>query len=335
MSNRSPASAAIASNASSRRTCTLLGDAVQRRRLLGLRQRRRAAVHQRHLTRAGRRAAQSERANMAEHVQHARTLCQRRDAIAVRPLVEEPAGLLPASGSTGNRTPPSTTSARRIGAEHQRHAFRQPFLPARRRVIARHHGTQRQQRGQCLDDQRRQPIHPGGIRLQHRDIVVAVDHQPGQTVRLGVHQAMERRVADTLAQLDRLAQARAQPGQVDLRRGVAVQQPRRDQAVRIEHEGAEPRAIVAFETHQPARRHLPIFRLHRDLVGEHPGRTGPQPPPLARVEPQRRPIAQAAARRADSRIARQCAPPADPSSRRCAAASASSRSRSSPRGTVG
>ena len=235
-----------------------IGNPVQRRRRLGLRQRRGAAVHQRHVACAGERTAQSERADMAEHVQHARALRQGRHAVAVRPLIEVPAGLLPTHRIDREPHAAFHHFGGRIGAEQQRHALRQSLLAPRRGIIARHHGAQRQQSGERLDDQRRQPVHPGGVGLQHRDIVVAVDHQPGQAVGLGVHQAMKRRVAHALTQHDRLVQSLPQPVHVDVRCRIAIQQPRRDQAVRIEHEGAEPRAVVAFEAHQTARRHLPV-----------------------------------------------------------------------------
>ena len=200
---------------------------------------------------------------MAEHVQHPRVLRQRNHAIAVGALVEEPAGLLPAERI--DREPHTALNhlRARVIAEQQVDVLCQPLLPPCRRVIACHHCAQRQQAGERLHDRRRQPIHPGGVRLQHRNIVVAVDHQARQPVGLGVHQPVEGRVANTVAQCDRLAKTRTQPVHVDLRRWVAIQQPRRDQAARIEHEGAESRAVVALNPNQVARRHLPILRLHQ------------------------------------------------------------------------
>ena len=263
---------------------------IQRCRLLRRRQGRRAAVHQRHLACPCRRAADPERAHVAEHVQHPRVLRQCRYAIAVWPLIEEPPGLLPLQRIDWEPHATLNHFGARIFAKQKRDLLGKPLLPTSAQVIPCHHRAQWQQTGQRFHNQRRQPIHRRRVRLHHRHFVVSIDHQARQPVSLGMHEPVERRIADALPQRDRLTESRLQPRHIDHRRRITIEQPRRDQTVRIEHERAEPGAIVALDPHQPARRHLPIFGLHRDLVGEHPGRPGPQPPPLSCIQPQYRTI---------------------------------------------
>ena len=143
---------------------------------------------------------------MAEYVQHPRVFRQRNHAIAVRALVEEPTGLLPAEGIYPEPHTALNHLRARVIAEQQLDVLCQPLLAPCRRVVACHHCTQRQQSSERFHDRRCQPIHPRGVRLQHHNVVVAVDHQARQPVGLGVHQPVEGRVANTVAQCRRLAQ---------------------------------------------------------------------------------------------------------------------------------
>ena len=67
---------------------------------------------------------------------------------------------------------------------------RQAFQAPRGAVVAQHDRLGRQQRAQSLDDERQQPLHPGGIGLNHQHRPEPVNDEPREAVRLGVHQAV-------------------------------------------------------------------------------------------------------------------------------------------------
>jgi hypothetical protein len=112
---------------------------------------------------------------MTEHVQHARTVRQGRHAIPVEPLVEnQPSSVRP--GIDRERTA-CTTSALASVPDTSATLSGNPSDGAQR-IVARNDGAQRQQEVSASTIVA-SAVHSGGIRLQHGNIVVAVDHQSG------------------------------------------------------------------------------------------------------------------------------------------------------------
>ena len=62
---------------------------------------------------------------------------------------------------------------------------------------------------------------PALFSWQTRTSPIAVDHQPGQAVGLGVDQAVERPLEQPLAQAQRPREAALEEGRIDRRVGVA------------------------------------------------------------------------------------------------------------------
>ncbi len=260
------------------------------RRLLRQRQGRRAGIDHQRRTGAGQCRPQTEGAGVAEDVEHRRAGSERGNAVAVRPLIEEPAGLLSRQRVDRDAQPPFPHLSPRIGPVQQQHFFGQTFKPAGGSIVAGNDGPRCEQLLQDLDDQRYQPVHAGGVHLQDEHIVIPVDYQTGQAISLGMHQAMKAAVAHAGTQRAGIGETAANPIGVNLRIRVSVEQARRDQAVGVEHGDAEPGPVLLLDVHQGARGQAPCIDIHDDLVAEYPGRTSPQATALSGTKADRRPI---------------------------------------------
>ena len=158
-------------------------------------------------------------AGIAIQVEHAGAGGQPGDKGAVVALVVEPAGLLPGerhppetrcrspSSDTGPSTDPDATrlssgspSSVRAGL-----SLRSTIASGDSRALQR------------LEDERQQPVHAGGVGLHRQDAAEPVDHQPGQAVRLGMHQPVIGRAVQPLAQPQRPFEAAREKAAVDRR----------------------------------------------------------------------------------------------------------------------
>jgi hypothetical protein len=170
----------------------------------------------------------------------------------------------------------------------QPHLLRQALLRAGSTVVAGNHRTQRQFAGQRGGNLGQEQVHRGGVRLHHGDIAESVDNQARQLVRLGMHQAMERAVANARAQRHRCRDPYAHESRINGDLRIMRQKAGRDQAVRVEGEGAVTPTFGTFQTYRRTWRPSPMGRRHRDFVAERPGVTRPQPAVCARQQPQQR-----------------------------------------------
>ena len=84
------------------------------------------------------------------------------------------------------------------------------------------------------------------------DVAVAVEHQAGQPVGLAVHQPVERRVVQPLAQRERDLQAVHDQRLARRMRGIATEDARADQRVRIDVGVAEELVAIADDAAQRA-----------------------------------------------------------------------------------
>jgi hypothetical protein len=118
--------------------------------------------------------------------------------------------------------------------------------------------------------------------IGHR-VAEPVDDEARQPVALGVDQPVERRVEQRLAQRQRRGELLRQPGAVDLRFGVGVEDACGDGRGGVEPDGRQRSALGIFQ-----RRHGPGgagagAAVQHDLVGVDPGRAdASRRPPLGR-----------------------------------------------------
>ncbi len=92
---------------------------------------------------------------------------------------------------------------------------------------------------QRLDDERRQPVHAGGVRLHDQDPAKPVDDEPRQAVCLGMDEPVIGRIVKPLAQPECALEPAREKALVD--RPAASRSSRRagDQRVRVEHRDPE------------------------------------------------------------------------------------------------
>lgn len=250
----------------------------------------RAGVDQQRGTSACACGTKPEGASMAEDIENRSTLGHGRKTVAVRALIEEPAGLLSRKRIDRNPQPPFPHLGPRIGPVQQRHFFRQTFEPAGGCVVASNDGARREQLLQGLDDQRCQLVRAGCVCLQNKDVFIPVDDQTGQTIGLGVYQAVKRTVAHASTQRVCLGETGDNPARVDLPPGIPVEQARSDETVGIEHGDAEPHPVLLLEVDQRTGTQPPRIGIHHDLVTEHPGRPSAQATTLPGTELDRRTV---------------------------------------------
>ena len=185
-----------------------------------------------------RQSGKRETADMAEHIQHARTLAKLGSKGVIGTLIEKQPRLLPLreirhvdSAVHGNLHWP----CRRCPSQHGRRVVQsfQRARPARRvfQDICRtcHIG---QGSGQILQHR----IRPGSVGLNHAGIAKAVDHDAGQAISLGMDQAIKGSIEQSLAQGKRAAQAQAQPRAVNGPGRIQIQHPRHDPRPRIDRD---------------------------------------------------------------------------------------------------
>ena len=166
--------------------------------------------------------------------------------------------------SRRSRGPPP---ARRASPSPPAPRQRQPFERARRAVVAQHDRLGRQQRGERIEDERLEPSHAGGIRLHDEHRPEAVDDQARQPVGLGMDEAIIGRLEEPLAQPERALEPAREKAPADRPAGVAIQEARREQAVRVEHRHPERRCSSARRkvTSVPGAQRL-RRRVHPHLV---------------------------------------------------------------------
>ena len=142
---------------------------------------------------------------------------------------------------------------------------------------------------QRIENQRFQPVHAGRVRLHHQHLAETVDHKPGEAVGLGMDQPVIGPVIKPLAQPQRPLQPAHEKPAADRPGGVAVEDARGEQRVRIEHRDPERVLIRAAQGHQRPRRQRLRRGVHRHLVGENPGMAGFGAAMAAGGEPHLRP----------------------------------------------
>ena len=120
---------------------------------------------------------------------------------------------------------------------------------------------------------RQQQVDAGGIGLHRQRVAIAVHHQAGQPVGLGMDQAIEGPRIKQIAQGQRLFQTRGDEVAVDRRRGVAGEKARGDQRIWVEHRHAQLLAAGVLDGHQCALGQRLGGGVHLDFVGEYPGVT--------------------------------------------------------------
>jgi len=76
---------------------------------------------------------------------------------------------------------------------------RQSFEPPRRAVVAQHDGLGAQQFAERVEDDRIEPRHSGGIRLDDENRPEPVDDEAGQTVGFGMHKTVIGLIEQPLA----------------------------------------------------------------------------------------------------------------------------------------
>jgi hypothetical protein len=247
-------------------------------------QRRRARIDQHHAARPRRRGAQAECANVAKHVEYPRTGGQPGHPVAVRALVEEEAGLLAVQGIDWK----AHAAFHNLGRE-QAHLLRQVLQGSGGAVVSGNHGAQRQDLAQRCRDLRQQAVHSGRIGLRHSHITKAVHDQSRQPVGFGMDETVEWRVAKARPQLRRVGQAGMHPACVNRRRGIGIEQPCCDKAVRVEREGAESPALRALNADRRTWLPAAVLGRARKLVAERPRIARPQPAVMPWTQADERP----------------------------------------------
>ncbi len=147
---------------------------------------------------------------------------------------------------------------------------RQPFERARAAVVAHDDRRGTQEVGQRRDQRLLEPFDPGGVFLHDQHVAEAVDDEPRQPVRLGMDEAVIGRVVQPLAQPQCPLEPPHQEPPPDRPRPVAVEEPRGEKRVRVEHRDAERPLVGAPQGHQRAGRQRLRRGVHRDFVGIDP-----------------------------------------------------------------
>ena len=209
---------------------------------------------------------------MAEHVEHTRPPREAGDEGVVRPLVVEEPRLLPARqvGEVGRvvhrhrhrRVEPAAQPAI-LRAQPLRRP--RPSARAEQDVPAAH-------RLQRVREGLGPRVRPGGVGLEHRRLAEAVDDDAGQTVRLRVDEAVERRVVEPRAQGLRGAQPRRDPGAVDARVRVAVEHPSGDPGAGVGGHHPQRQARRVLEHGDRPGGHRAGAAVGDDVVEMDPGR---------------------------------------------------------------
>ena len=192
---------------------------------------RAARIHAGHLIRAAARGIHGTRSGVGKAVQHPTMPAQRLHPGAVIALIQEEPGLLPsqhirlklqavlqkadraARRRAGEDRAVGQASERLAGRLH-RPAQAKHYAPALHRPLDR------------LQEHRHMR-HPGaGVELEHQRLVIAIQHQPRQSVILAVHQPIPRRdrgARQRLAPADRLRHSLPEPPDIDGNRPVALE----------------------------------------------------------------------------------------------------------------
>ncbi len=196
---------------------------------------------------------------------------QRGDEAPVVALIEEPAGLLPREhvgaedGAVFLHRDRPLNLARcypRLG--------RKPFERPDRAVVAQHDGLWGKQVAERIEDHRFEPGHTGGIQLDHQDRPEPVDDEAGQPVGFGMSEPIIRRREQPLAQLERALEPTGKKATADRSGRVAVEKPRREQGMRVEHRDPERTVVGPPQGHQGAGDQRFGHGIHPHLVRINP-----------------------------------------------------------------
>ena len=118
------------------------------------------------------------------------------------------------------------------------------FKRTRRAVVAQRDRIRAEHLLQCVEHERHQPVDAGGIGLHDEHRAEPVDDEAREPVRLGMDKPVIGRAVDPLAQTQSSFEMPHKKPLSDRPRGVAVEEPRRQERMRVEHRNAE-RALVA------------------------------------------------------------------------------------------
>ena len=162
------------------------------------------------------RRAHPPRSDVAEYVQHARTLRHIfRQGTAVGRLIEEPSGLLTLQQRRLEFEAVLDHQCRLIEVAPRRfHIAGQALHFPRRTVVLEQQGIALQNFNQGFLNLRFQPFHAGGTDLHDAGCAIAVDHQPRQAVGLAVYQPIIGLRVQPIAQGQRRADAGRQPRRI-------------------------------------------------------------------------------------------------------------------------
>ncbi len=128
--------------------------------------------------------------------------------------------------------------------------------------------------GERVEHDRFEPRHPGGVRLNDDDIADAIDDQTGQPVGLGMNEAVIGLVEQLPAQPQCPLDPAREKAPADCPAGVAVEQARGEQAVRVEHRHTERAAVGAAQCNERAGSERPRRLVHPHFVRIDPGMAG-------------------------------------------------------------
>ena len=261
---------------------------VFRRRSLQQVQRRRRRIDAHDLTRARPGCRESPRAEVAEDVEHARAAHVLEQRPAVVCLVVEPAGLLAVS----DRHVESHAVFFDHGFLDGRPAGGldvtwQAFQFARARVVLPDDRLRRDDLVERFEDCGLHRLHADRADLADDDVTEPVEHQPGQAVGFAVHETVARLRVQPLAQRERDPQPMHEQRLAGSESGIAAEDARADQRVRIDVGVTEEPVITRHDAAQRAgleRRQRRACRV--DLVAEDPEVTARDAALFPRLESQ-------------------------------------------------
>ena len=192
-------------------------------------------VHAEDMARTGRSRDQTEAAAIAVEVEHVLPVRQSRGEPAVLPLIEIPAGLLPA---TRVRSEDEAVLLDLMAAGdlalHDLDLGRQALERARRTVVSQDDDTRSQQVVEGAHHLRLESRDAGAVELGHADIAEPIHDQPRQAVALRVSQPIRGPLEQAVTNGERAGKPPFQEGPIDHSLGAAGQKPRSDQRVRVE-----------------------------------------------------------------------------------------------------
>ena len=200
-------------------------------------------------------------------IENAGAAGQGGDKAPIVALVEEPAGLLPGEQISAEHGAVLVDRHRAIeNAPCHVGLGCQSFEYPRRAVVPQHDGVGAQQLTKRVEDERLEPCHAGGIRLHDEKRPEPVDDEAGQPVGFGMDEAVKGLREQTLAQFEGAPDPAGEKAAADRPGGVAVEEARGEQGVRVEHRDAERAALGAPQGDETARCERLGRSVHDDFV---------------------------------------------------------------------